>query len=409
MIVENWRRNLAAIWIAQVLSSIGFSFVFPFMPLYVQELGVHGVAEAAQWAGVITAASAISMTFAQPIWGNLADRRGRKGMLIRSMVGGGIIISLMGLAQSPVQLVILRFVQGSITGVAAASNALIATSTPKHRLGFALGLQQVAMFAGASLGPLVGGIAVDTFGYRISFYGAGLFLLLGGIIAIAFVRENFVPPPAGEKRPGLWAESRSLLAISVFPILISVVFLIQLAAMIVSPVLSLFIADLSENENVATLAGMIFAVTGLVSAMSAVFLGRIGDRIGSTVVLPVCLLGAAVAYVPQTFVQQVWQLFLLRAVLALFLGGLMPSANALVASVIPQARRGSAFGLTAMASAAAFAVGPLSGAAIATHLGMRAVFLTTGILFIMALAWVSMGFRRFDLTHAEPEPDLDRI
>src|SRR5690242_134022 len=114
---------------------VAFSFYFPFIPLYVQTLGVHGDAAAAQWAGLITAASAISMAVAQPIWGNLSDKWGRKPMVIRSMLSGGLIAILMGFATTPEHLLIMRFIQGSLTGTVAASNALVAASTPKRRLG----------------------------------------------------------------------------------------------------------------------------------------------------------------------------------------------------------------------------------------------------------------------------------
>lgn len=402
--VEPWHRNLGALWLAQTLSAVGFSFILPFIPLYVRALGVVGVTEAAQWAGMIGAASAVSMTIAQPIWGTLADRYGRRPMVIRSMVGGGIIITVMGFATSPGQLLALRFVQGAITGVSAASTALAATSVPKRRLGFALGLMQVAMFVGTSVGPLVGGVIADTLGYRASFYASGALLLLGGAIVIGLVREDFTPPAADEPRRSVWAESRALLAMGVLPVLVGIVFLIQLGGMIVSPVLSLFVEELSQGANAATAAGTIMAATGLASATAAVLIGRLSDRVGHGVVLPVCLLGAAAAYFPQAAVSELWQLLALRLILGLFLGGLMPSANALVASIVPEARRGAAFGLTATANALAHLVGPLAGAGIATQWGMREVFVATGVLFAAAWAWVSLTLRRAGLAQPRPRP-----
>lgn len=404
MASENWKRNLAALWIAQTMTMVAFSFILPFIPLYVQTLGVKGTTEAAQWAGLISAASALSMAVAQPIWGNMADRVGRRPMVIRSMVGGSIVVTLMGFATSPEHLLILRFIQGTVTGVVSAATALVATSAPKHRLGFALGLMQVALFVGSSVGPLVGGLIADTFGYRTAFYTSGVLMMMGGLVVITFVRENFVRPPASATRRGVVAESRALLAMGVFPILVGVIFLIQLGGVIVSPVLSLFIADLSGAENAATVAGTVLAATGAVSAVSAIGIGRISDRVGHAVILPVCLLGAAISYVPQALVHQVWQLLLLRMLLGVFLGGLMPSANALVAAMVPAERRGAAYGLTATANALANGVGPLSGAGIATHWGMRAVFVATGALFAVATGWVGFGLRRQKLPRPGSKP-----
>jgi len=345
--VESWKRNLAALWIAQTLTMIAFSFVFPFIPLFVQSLGVPDPVEAADWAGAIAAAAAVSMSVAQPFWGSLADRWGRRPMVIRSMLGGAFIVTVMGLATSPQQLLVTRFVQGAITGTVAAANALVATSTPRHRLGFALGVMQVAIFLGSSLGPLIGGILADNFGYRIPFYVAGALMAVGATIVLLFVRENFTPPPVGSARGGILAESRSMLAITVFPILLVVIFLIQFGGTIISPVLSLFIEELSGTQDAATAAGVVLAATGAVSAASALLLGRVSDKLGSRRILTVCLVGASLSYFPQCLVQQVWQLLLLRMLLGVFLGGLMPSANALLAGLVTQERRGAAFGLAA--------------------------------------------------------------
>lgn len=404
---KTWQRNLVALWFGQTMVMVAFSFFFPFIPLYVQTMGVDSAAEAAQWAGFISASSSITMAVTQPIWGTLADRRGRKPMVIRSMLSGGILTGLMGFAATPQQLLVLRFIQGGLTGTIAASNALVASSTPRKRLGFALGLMQVGVFAGTSIGPLIGGLMADFFGYRSAFYASGILMTLAGLLVIALVHEDFTPPAAGAKQPSMWKGSRALFGIAIFPIVIGVIFMIQLGGVVISPVLSLFIADLSGGANVATAAGVVMGLTGAVSAASALALGRVSDRLGPRLVLPVCLAGAALSYVPQAFVQNVGQLLALRLLLGACLGGLMPSANALLARATPPEHRGSAFGLSATASSLANFVGPLSGAAIATHLGLRAVFLVTGVLFAVAWTWATLGFRRAAMAPQPPRPRTD--
>ena len=404
MLTESWQRNLVALWIAQTLTMVAFSFVFPFIPLYVQSLGVSNVDQAAQWAGVIAASAALSMAIAQPIWGNLADRWGRKPMVVRSMVGGAAVVTLMGLATSPEQLLALRLIQGAVTGTVAACNALAASSTPRRRLGFALGMMQVALFTGSSIGPLCGGLVSDLCGYRAAFYMAGILMLIGAVIVIAFVHEDFRRPERDTPQPGVWAESRALLAMTVFPVLLGVIFLIQFGNTIVAPILSLFIADLAGGTNAATYAGVVLGATGATSAASALALGRLSDRVGSARILPVCLVGATLSYFPQSLVDNVWQLLVLRMLLGVFLGGMMPSANALLATLAPRDRRGAAFGLAAAANALANAVGPISGASISTQWGMRSVFLATGALFAFAFGWVILGLRKYSLPESYPRP-----
>lgn len=404
MLTESWQRNLAALWIAQTLSMVAFSFVFPFIPLYIQTLGVSSVDQAAQWAGAIAASAAVSMAVAQPIWGNLADRLGRKPMVVRSMVGGTAIVTLMGLATSPEQLLALRLIQGAVTGTVAACNALAASSTPRRRLGFALGMMQVALFTGTSIGPLAGGLVSDLCGYRAAFYTAGILMLVGALIVIAFVHEDFRRPEQDTPQPGVWAESRALLAMTIFPVLLGVIFLIQFGNTIVAPILSLFIADLAGGANAATYAGIVLGATGAASAASALALGRLSDRVGSDRILPVCLVGATLSYFPQSLVDNVWQLLVLRMLLGIFLGGMMPSANALLATLVPRERRGAAFGLAAAANALANAAGPISGAAVSTQWGMRSVFLATGALFAFAFGWVTLGLRKYSFPGSRPRP-----
>jgi len=318
-------------------------------------------------------------------------------MVIRSMVGGSITVTLMGLAASPEQLLVLRLIQGAVTGTVSASNALAASSTPRHHLGFALGLMQVAIFVGMSIGPLVGGVIADLFGFRTAFYASGALMLVGATIVVAFVRESFTPPPTGAPNPGVWAESKALLGMMIFPIIMSVIFLIQFGGTIIAPLLSLFIAELAGGTNAATYSGVVMAATGAASAAAALVFGRISDRIGHARILPVCLIGASISYFPQAFVSDVWQLLALRTLLGLFLGGLMPSANALLAMLVPSQHRGSAFGLAATATATANAVGPIAGAAIATQWGMRSVFIVCGVLFAVAYGWVILGLKKMGM------------
>jgi MFS transporter, DHA1 family, multidrug resistance protein len=402
--LPTWQRNLWTRVVAQTLTGVAYSFTYPFVPLFVQTMGSYDTTEAAQWAGVIAASASLAMAVAQPVWGNMADRWGRKPMIVRAMAGGAITTFIMGLVVSPEQLLLVRLVQGSLMGTVAASTALVASTAPQDRLGFSLGLIQVAMFLGNSVGPLMGGVIADTLGYRFSFAIAGSLMVIGTALVVLVVREIRVQPRASVRPPGLWEGSKSVLALPFFPSLLFVIFMIQIGGVIVSPVLSLFIAELGSRENAATSAGLVIGATGMVSAVSAVVIGRLSDRMGRTRLLPVCLAGAAVAYFPQALVQQVWQLMALRMTMGVFLGGLMPTANALVASLVPEERRGSAYGLTSTASALSHSIGPLMAAVIVSHWGMRPVFLTTAIIFGLVFCWVTYWLSHHQLPAVKSIP-----
>jgi DHA1 family multidrug resistance protein-like MFS transporter len=388
-----WKTNLIVLFISQTCVMIAFSFVFPFIPLYVRDLGVTDNAAAAYWAGAIGAAAAITMAITQPFWGSLADRHGRRIMVLRSIGAASITLVLMGLVQHPWQLLVLRFLQGAFTGTVAASNALVASSVPRERLGSSLGFMQVALYGGTSLGPLIGGFISDRLGYRVACFAAGGLMLFSLLLVVLFVRETFIPPPADVRQPGIFANNRRLLAVPGMLLVLSILFLIQYGNSVVSPILALFIHEISNGKNAASTAGAILAGTGIASAFAAVLAGRLGDRIGHRRLLPVCLLGAALTCLPQAFVHTPGQLFALRLALGLFLGGLMPSANALLAGLVPSNDRGSAFGLGAAAIALASALGPLSGAITGGTLGMRSVFLATAFLYVVGLAFVLSRLR----------------
>ena len=138
----------------------------------------------------------------------------------------------------------------------------------------------------------------------------------------------------------------------------------------------------------ATLGGLAFSVTGLADLIASPFLGRRSDVLGYRRVLLIALGGAALASVPQAFVPNYWSFVACRFALGLFVGGILPTANALVGRLAPAGDRGTVYGITAAAMFLGQSLGPLSGGAIAATLGLHWVFLVTAILLTANLVWV---------------------
>ena len=199
----SWQRNLYALTAAGFLMFTAFGFVFPFLPLFIGQLGVGDLQQVEVWSGLSSFGQALVLSIFSPIWGAVADRRGRRLMVLRAAFGGGVVIGLMGLSQNIWEFVALRLVQGAMTGVVAAASALAISFVPRSRVGMALGMIQMSSFAGSAAGPSLGGFAADHAGYRVSFAIAGGLFLLAGVVTVLFVNENFVPPPPGATRPGL--------------------------------------------------------------------------------------------------------------------------------------------------------------------------------------------------------------
>lgn len=400
--MEAWKRNLYVIWVAELVAVAGFSVVMPFLPYYVQELGITDLHQVELWSGGLFAAHAVAMTIFAPIWGSLADRYGRKLMVQRAMFGGAVVLSLMGFVSNVWQLAALRAVQGMLTGTVSAATTLVASSAPRERSGYALGLLQMAVWGGASLGPLLGGLIADTLGYRAAFWVTGGLLFVAGLTVWRFVEEEFTPPVRKEGSPdeGFWhgirlvARNRTLLSI------LSIRVLVRLGIRTLGPILPLFIQSLvPPTARVASLTGLVSGAGAASSAVGAVTLGRASDRIGYRRVLLACTLLAAVIYVPQFFVTNPWQLLVLHALLGLVMSGVMASISALQANLAPEGRQGAVYGVDASAVSTANAVGPMLGSTVAAGLGLRVPFLVSALTL-----FVASGLTWFLIPHAQPRP-----
>ena len=392
--MSHWKRNLLVLCFAQLLTMIGFSAYLPFIPFYVQELGAKGYGEATAWLAAFDSGAAIAMMLVAPVWGTLADRYGRKPMLVRATFAGAVLAFLMGLVHSPVQLIALRILQGALCGTVSAANTLVATETPDESLGKGLGIMQTTQFVGQAAGPLVGGIAADTFGYRAVFPISAAMMVIALTAILALVRER-ARVPVGKRTQARRRPARQLL--SLVATRSTLVLLVALASnsfalSVLSPVVSLYVESLSTaSRGIATLAGAIVSVSAFSASVSALALGHLGDKIGRKAVLLACVIGVALIHVPQALATSPMQLLVLRAIQGLFMGGVIPTANALLARSTPLSQRGRIFGLVTSVQAGGRALGPLVGAGVSNSWGMRGAFWVTASIFALLSALVG-GF-----------------
>jgi DHA1 family multidrug resistance protein-like MFS transporter len=405
-IVISWRRNLAILVVVQLLSTAGFSLIYPFLPLYVRELGVQTRGSIEFWAGMVFSAQAITMMISAPIWGAMADRRGRKLMLERATLGGAVIMVAMGFAQSAEQLAILRAMQGMVTGVIAASNALVAASTPREHLGSALGTLNMSRWVGVAAGPIIGGLLGEWMGFRASFWITGALLAVAGLCVMLFVQEDFTPVDPN-KRGGFFEGYRDLIAAPGMRGLYGLTMLRSLGATLLTPILALFVLSLNDGieRGAASMTGTAIGVAAFTSAISAVYLGKLGDRIGHSRILVGSALAAALMYVPQIFVTSAWQLVAAQALAGIATGGMVPATAALMNLWAPGGRQGATYGLENSAQSAARTVAPMMSAAIAAVAGYRGVFAVNAFVYVLIAAlslWVVRAADRRQANVGEP-------
>ena len=385
--LEPWQKTLYIVFFSQLMSVVGFSTIFPFLPLYVKHLGARSSLSVEFLAGLVFSAQAFTMMLAAPLWGGVADRYGRKMMIQRATFGGAIVVLLMGLADSAETLILLRAVQGLITGTIPAANALIAATAPRERMGYALGFINVAQWSGVAIGPLLGGILADAFGYRASFVITGALLLIAGILVRWGVHEQFQPVVRQKQgAKGLWADWRHIFGTKGVSITYGLRFMGALGNSLMLPVLPLFVVLVLPAGALAlanTYTGLVVGIAGAASTVTAIWLGRLGDRIGHRTILITSAFVACVAYLPQSLVTAAWQLLLLRALSGAALGGIITSISALLATLTTPGEEGTVYGLDSSLNAASRTIAPLLGASIALWFGLRSVFVFSGLLYLL--------------------------
>lgn len=399
----NWKATVRILWIAQFATMAAFSCSLPFVPLYILELGSLDPRQAALWAGFVAGGSGISMAIFSPIWGSLADRFGKKLMLERALVGAAITLMLMGLAQSVVQLLIFRVLQGSLSGTTAAVSALAASIAPREELGRVLGTMQMSIFAGSTVGPFVGGILADTLGFRFAFMVTSVAMVFIGLVVFVLVREPHEekqPLPAF-RLPRLRKPDSDGVLGTVF-MLAPVIFLVQFAFMASRPIFPLFVADLaatdatasiagfSPQDFVATISGILVATTGVVGAICSPITGRYINTYRVRLFLLIAVLGVAAANVGQALAATFLQLWIVRVLLGTFGGVWAPTYSSTVGLSVPSERRGLAFGIANSASSLGNAIGPMVGGYIGAMLGIRAVFLGAAGVLLLAALWLAV-------------------
>nr|WP_275983750.1 MFS transporter [Paenibacillus hamazuiensis] len=381
---------MTVLWLGQFLVMSGMTMIVPFLPFYIQELGIHDQHQVAMWGGFIFAANFVTSFIAQPIWGGLADRYGRKIMLLRSGFGMAVVMVLMGFATAPWQLLVLRMLNGTISGYMPAAVTLVSANTPREKMGFAMGTLQSGQVGGSILGPLIGGLLAEWVGYRPIFYITGACLFVASLLALFLVKEKFDAEKATKQpKESIIAGLKELGKTRQLPALYTVTFAIQFAMLSPMPLIPLFVQELhGQDKLLAFYAGMVGSITGFSNMIASPLLGKWSDRIGPEKVLGVALIGAALSFIPQAFVSNIWQLMASRFLLGIFMGGMLPCVQTLIRKYTPNGMESRSYSYNSSALSLGNMLGPVIGGALSGWLGIRGIFLMTTVLLIANSLWV---------------------
>lgn len=395
-------RNLYALTLVVFLSAVAFGSVAPLLPLFIQTLGVTAPDEAAFWAGIAHFASSLGSFFSGPFWGNLADRYGRRAMLLRAGFGGVVVLALTGLSPSVAFLIVMRVLHGTFTGVNTAASALAASQAPSGRTGLALGSVQMAFFLGNMAGPLFGGLLADTFGYHAPFFVMSGVLFIDFLLAAFFVHEKFTPAASGKLSLNPLSGMNTVLQTAGLLPLLGLLFASRFGGYSLAPIMAIFMQQMAP-ERAATMAGIALGLVALASALGALVVGR---RIASSRHLTVFLvasLAASALFFPQFWVQSAILSIALVGLFGLCQGAMLTCSSSLVSKSVSRERQGAAFGMVQSATALSHGTAGLAAGTLSVTLGVRSVFVADGALFLAIAAGAWWLFRHNKQKVAIPE------
>lgn len=388
-----WKQNLKVAWLGNFLTGTSFTLVMPFIPVFVEELGVGpGLVE--YYAGLAVSTNALAAALMAPIWGSLADRYGRKPMMVRAAFA--MIFTMGGMAFVPnvFWLLVLRVLNGVFTGYIPNATALIASQVPKDKTGYALGTLSTGAVAGNLIGPTLGGVLAEMFGVHTVFLLVGLLYAIVVILTVFYIREDFVPIKKSDVLPvkEVFAQvkDRKILA----GLFVTSMVIIA-AAQAVVPILTLYVRHLGQTDNLLFVAGFIISLPGMASLATSGYLGKLGDRIGNHRLLLMALTYSLLINVFCVFAENPFQLGLLRFLYGFGTGALLPSVNSLLTKLTPKEGISRIFAYNQLFNNLGSVVGPMMGSAVAAQMGYDWVFYLSSGLVLFNLIWSLTNFRNY--------------
>ncbi len=393
--MESWKVNLISVWFGCFFTGLAISQILPFLPLYVSQLGVSSHEALSMWSGLTFSVTFLVSAIVSPMWGSLADRKGRKLMLLRASLGMAIAILLQAFATNVWQLFMLRALMGLTSGYIPNAMALVASQVPRERSGWAISTLSTAQISGVIGGPLMGGFLADHVGLRAVFLITAVLLVISFLVTLFLIKEGGRPTTSKAER----LSGKAVFASLPYPWLMISLFIttmvIQLCNGSVGPILALFIQSMApESTNIAFLSGMIAAVPGISALMSAPRLGKLGDRIGTGRILMATLIVAVVLFFAMSFVTTPFQLGVLRFLLGFADGAMLPAVQTLLIKYSSDRVTGRIFGYNQSFMYLGNVAGPLMGAAVSAMAGFRWVFAATAVVVLLNIIQLAWAMRR---------------
>ncbi|MGC1099394.1 multidrug efflux MFS transporter [Pantoea agglomerans] len=393
--IEPWKINLISVWFGCFFTGLAISQIIPFLPLYLEQLGVTGGESLSLWSGLTFSITFVVSAAVAPLWGSLADRKGRKLMLLRAAFGMGVVILLQAFVTEAWQLLLLRALMGLTSGYIPNAMALVAAQVPRERSGWALSCVSTGQIGGVILGPMLGGLLADWVGLRTVFIVTAALLMVSFLVTLFLIKETGYTPVSKKEKLSGREVFRSLDNPKLMLCLFFTTMVIQMCNGSVNPILTLFVRELAPTaENIAFLSGVIAALPGVSALLAAPRLGRLGDRIGTQRILLATMVISLLLFIAMSFVTSTTQLGVLRFLLGFADGAMMPAVQTLLVRHSRDNITGRIFGYNQSFMYLGNVAGPLLGAAVSAVAGFRWVFFATAVVVLINVLFLKRFYRR---------------
>ncbi|MGC1009367.1 multidrug efflux MFS transporter [Pantoea agglomerans] len=393
--IEPWKINLISVWFGCFFTGLAISQIIPFLPLYLEQLGITGGESLSLWSGLTFSITFVVSAAVAPLWGSLADRKGRKLMLLRAAFGMGVVILLQAFVTEAWQLLLLRALMGLTSGYIPNAMALVAAQVPRERSGWALSCVSTGQIGGVILGPMLGGLLADWVGLRTVFIVTAALLMVSFLVTLFLIKETGYAPVSKKEKLSGREVFRSLDNPKLMLCLFFTTMVIQMCNGSVNPILTLFVRELAPTaENIAFLSGVIAALPGVSALLAAPRLGRLGDRIGTQRILLATMVISLLLFIAMSFVTSTTQLGVLRFLLGFADGAMMPAVQTLLVRHSRDNITGRIFGYNQSFMYLGNVAGPLLGAAVSAVAGFRWVFFATAVVVLINVLFLKRFYRR---------------
>ncbi|WP_342514828.1 MFS transporter [Sporosarcina sp. FSL K6-1522] len=388
------KRNFIIILISNFLVAGTMTMIMPFLSLYIETFGDYSDAYVQKWSGLIFGATFVTALIMSPIWGRVADKYGFKPILLINGFGIAISVFLMGFVNSVEAFFLLRLLNGVVTGFIPTSLAFVSSQTAKEEAGKMLGTLQMGSVTGTLFGPALGGLLADAFGFQYTFIITSISVTLAAIIVLFGIKEQQRIKSA---RANLYSRKTILSGLLHHRLMLNIMIvtaLIQIGNFSIQPLLSLYVAELTDAKDVAFLAGITFSAAGLGNLLFARRWGKLGDDIGYEKVLAILLVLSFIFIIPQAYVTELWQLMIFRLLFGIALGGMIPITTALVRREAPIDIQGEVMGYNTSFRFLGNIIGPMFGGIVSGFIGISSVFIVTGVLFLVGFSFLYYAKRK---------------